>query len=732
MIRKVFSILTAALMALSVLTPVLALPARGRDGDFSVPSGYSENDYLKLVAFLETTDGEGVKNGVKISPSYDPARPETWGFASTDYSYDPPRPIVQGVEWANVNGVKRAVGIIFSPDEVDWETGKPFPYAALFGELDISGFTALLGADLSFNFITSVDASGCTALENANFFENEMTGASFEGCTALSRLDLGYNDITELDLSGCRALVELNVGVNLLTELPLQDCPALVTLNAPQNRFTSVDVSACPGLMRLYVQNNRLEALELSHNPALTELCCFDCGLRELDVAACPALTVLDCRLNLLTELDLHMNPEICLDRLEAEGEGFIGFDYGKYEDGFVSAEVEAYRSAVSVFVGWYDPEGNAVSSDEGFGGCSELDPDENVIGPDPITALGVSGLTARFETMEHNAEEASRLRAFLELADENGVKNGEKLNDGYDPDNAATWTNARIEYDEETGESWEYRYGFIWNLADDGAAHLSDVLIDDLDMVGDLDLSGFAYLDGLYCGGNRLTSIDLDGCSCAIEAICPGNPELRSISLENCSWLYVIDVSSTALSEIDVSDCAELCSFEAVDTLITSFDFTHCPEMVLDRVAAEGAGGRTGLSYGCPYYCYLYAEPDAGWAFAGWYGANGELISSEPVFGGECEGDAWSPDFVPDPVSQTGVGEYYARFVPAEELTGDANGDGRVELLDALLVLRHAMGVIELPGEALARCDADGNGEIELTDSLLILRLALGIIDSF
>ena len=58
----------------------------------------------------------------------------------------------------------------------------------------------------------------------------------------------------------------------------------------------------------------------------------------------------------------------------------------------------------------------------------------------------------------------------------------------------------------------------------------------------------------------------------------------------------------------------------------------------------------------------------------------------------------------------------------------GDANGDGSVDMADALLVLRYAMGIVStLPD--LSAADADNSGAVDVGDALLILRAAMGII---
>lgn len=65
----------------------------------------------------------------------------------------------------------------------------------------------------------------------------------------------------------------------------------------------------------------------------------------------------------------------------------------------------------------------------------------------------------------------------------------------------------------------------------------------------------------------------------------------------------------------------------------------------------------------------------------------------------------------------------------PGPEVPGDANNDGSVNMTDALLVLRYAMGLVDtLTNEAAA--DVNGDGSINATDALLILRASMGLIE--
>ena len=62
---------------------------------------------------------------------------------------------------------------------------------------------------------------------------------------------------------------------------------------------------------------------------------------------------------------------------------------------------------------------------------------------------------------------------------------------------------------------------------------------------------------------------------------------------------------------------------------------------------------------------------------------------------------------------------------MPADALKGDFNGNGKIEVDDALAALRIAAKLAESTPEAIAIGDIDGNGAIEVNDALSILRVA-------
>ncbi len=65
-------------------------------------------------------------------------------------------------------------------------------------------------------------------------------------------------------------------------------------------------------------------------------------------------------------------------------------------------------------------------------------------------------------------------------------------------------------------------------------------------------------------------------------------------------------------------------------------------------------------------------------------------------------------------------------------EAGGDVNGDGKVTAYDAVLTLKHVIGLEEIPAEKHDIADVSGNGKITAYDAALILQYSVGIITAF
>jgi len=60
---------------------------------------------------------------------------------------------------------------------------------------------------------------------------------------------------------------------------------------------------------------------------------------------------------------------------------------------------------------------------------------------------------------------------------------------------------------------------------------------------------------------------------------------------------------------------------------------------------------------------------------------------------------------------------------------TGDVNGDGKVDALDASLVLQYDAGLITFTEEQIIRADVNGDGKVDVLDASLILQYDAGLL---
>ena len=270
-------LITAALL-LVCMTPLAVFADNTR---YPTPGGYNDNDYQKLVTFLELEDESGVRNGEKISENYDPQDPTTW----------------EGTTWENGN--------IFQIDFYDRN---------LIGKLDVSNCTELVELDCSYNQLTELDISNNTAMWY---------------------LDCGYNQLTELDVSNNTELVELVCFNNQLTELDVSNNTALVYLNCGYNQLTELDISNNTALEHLVCDNNQLTELDISNNTAMWILSCRNNQLTSLNLESSYSLSFLADRVeaegNGFIAVDLYSEVEDytyfgCVYAEPKSGSTFIGW----------------------------------------------------------------------------------------------------------------------------------------------------------------------------------------------------------------------------------------------------------------------------------------------------------------------------------------------------------------------------------------------------------------------
>ncbi|MBR5949604.1 MAG: hypothetical protein IKZ82_13320 [Clostridia bacterium] len=325
-----------------------------------VPSGYNAHDYGKCAAFFEITDGNGLKNGNRMSDGYDPSDPSTW--ISIDMFGD----IFEHVIWEEHDGELRLKRIDVA-------------YLDAVGTLDLSGCPYLTYIEATDDCLDAINTHNCPELrelycdnnglgtidvsENPLLYKlwcdgNGLTEIDISNNPALYTLDCNNNLLTSLDLSNHPALGELYCADNLLTELDVSENTELTWLWCPGNMLTELDVSANTKLRKVFAADNALTEINLGDNTLLNLLDCMNNRIASLDVSANTALKELDGAGNTFTYLKL--NSLLGLDTVRAEGDGSFSYHYSvPYSEGFLSASA----NEGSVFVGWYDENGEFITA---------------------------------------------------------------------------------------------------------------------------------------------------------------------------------------------------------------------------------------------------------------------------------------------------------------------------------------------------------------------------------
>ena len=213
---------------------------------------------------------------------------------------------------------------------------------------------------------------------------------------------------------------------------------------------------------------------------------------------------------------------------------------------------------------------------------------------PMQLAAEAMTPLTTRYATPHgYNDHDYQKMVAFFEQTDENGVRNGEKLSEDYDPTDPETWwkydgnyCRGTIEWTTVAGEYRLYEIFFggigndahplelVGNLDVSGCTALVKVRCQswgDIQLTG-LDVSGCAALEVLDCDGNELTELDVSECAALVELYCLEN-KLTELDVSGCVALEVLDCDGNELTDLDVSGCAALEALDCRNNWLTELD---------------------------------------------------------------------------------------------------------------------------------------------------------------
>lgn len=189
---------------------------------------------------------------------------------------------------------------------------------------------------------------------------------------------------------------------------------------------------------------------------------------------------------------------------------------------------------------------------------------------PMQLAAEAMTPLTTRYATPDgYNDHDYQKMVAFFEQTDENGVRNGEKLSENYDPTDPGTWWEAD---GSEIGVEW---------TVDDDEYRICEIRIgsSSLGMMGNLDVSGCTGLDRLDCSENQLTEINVSGCTALTDIDCSNN-KLTELNVSTNTELYTLRCYGNQLTELDVSENTWLYELYCFGNELVRIDISGCTDL--------------------------------------------------------------------------------------------------------------------------------------------------------
>lgn len=318
-----------------------------------------------------------------------------------------------------------------------------------------------------------------------------------------------------------------------------------------------------------------------------------------------------------------------------------------------------------------------------------------------------------------YNAHDYAKCVAFLETEDADGVKNGDKLSENYDPADPATW--GTYWYEDWDGVH-EERDRFRWTEAD-GELRLFEVCAAFVDMTGPADFADCCALTAIWCSSPGVESADLSGCTALEKFYCQGG-RLTELDVTECPALRTLYIDRNLLTELDLSHNPLLSCLLCERNPLTDIDLSACPELGSCRISALGGGTVSCYLHNWNLYDhgerlepappYIQAEPDEGYRCIGWFDGYGNMLTDQTYL-----------------EYYSFAGDYTAKFLKNDTVpgSGDVDADGEMAITDAVLALRASMGLVTLDYDGIVSADMDESGDVTVADALLIARTAMGVI---
>ena len=512
--------------------------------------------------------------------------------------------------------------------------------------------------------------------------------------TALKMLDCSNNQLTELDLSKNTALTFLSCYNNQLTSLDLSKNTLLNDLDCTNNQLTSLNVSGCTLMEEFGCSNNQLTSLDLSGFAMLEEFGCHDNQLTSLNLSGCTALIELDCYNNQLKGASMDALiaslPTVRIGEMRVLSAYELMKALGHDVDSEGGNEMTLEQVVAAKAKGWIpyyennydwveyipnDPSGVGIAINEtNF-------PDENFRNNILNTSYGADGVLTTLEASLVNIIEVSKqkiqslkgIEYFTEL---------KELNCGYNQiDTLDLSKNTKVS---------------ILECYDNGMTSL--------------DVSECEQMIRLECMENKLTSLDVSKMSMLVDLYCSENL-LTLLDVSNCAKLEDLECYTNKLTSIDVSKNPKLERLECHDNQLTSLDISNNPALKNLRIYKNKIkrAAMDILVNGLPTISnhkalrVIYNE-----------GEGNEMTRSQVAIAIK---KGWEPMYYG--TSEYGYNTWMSYWGSDDDTPrGDVNGDGKVDMDDAIFVTNIILGT----EDATKTADVNKDEEISMPDVMFII----------
>ena len=192
------------------------------------------------------------------------------------------------------------------------------------------------------------------------------------GCRDMLFLDVYHNSIAAINTEDLSSMRIFGVQDNLLEKIDCSGMPGCLGIDAGKNRLKEIDVSKNSELVELYINDNQISGIDLSCNPKLKYFYCHNNRISRLDTRKNPLLRHLNATGNPMKEI-LCIAPQredgLPLELRAGEG-GCVGLRFNPIynaqwkETGEWQQSYYAYADEDYIFTGWFDSDGQLVSSD--------------------------------------------------------------------------------------------------------------------------------------------------------------------------------------------------------------------------------------------------------------------------------------------------------------------------------------------------------------------------------